>query len=62
MYLCVPFYLYFISVATLEESKSCFYEPIRLFLLHLAAIVLSCVNFFIEKVSEFRQSEKSKEI
>lgn len=35
--------------ANLQSGKSCFYEPILLFLLHLAAVVISSTNFFVEQ-------------
>ena len=47
--------------ASLQSGKSCFYEPILLFLLHLAAVVISSTNFFVEQVSVFCQRSKGKE-
>ena len=41
------------SNESLQSSERCWYEPILLFLLHLAAVIVSCMNFVVEQVSGF---------
>ena len=45
-----------------SEERSCFYEPILLFLLHLAAVVVSSTNFFVEQVSVFLSKAEGESI
>ena len=39
-----------------NSGERCWYEPILLFLLHLAAVIVSSMNFFLEQVSGFLQA------
>ena len=37
---------------SVQSSERCYFEPVLLFLLHLAAVIVSCMNFFVEQVSD----------